>query len=289
MKPSLFALVGVISLGAQADTLEYRGKITDLAVGKSGIVRLGVEQSDEQRLQCKESEWPFTFSLNQPYADKWLDLLMLARNTHQTLRIGYLPTIDQSCELDYVAVRAEDGFGLGTGIGEEGGRLIETGALGNVALIDTNGLTAASYKASGHYAGDVAAAAFDGHTWSEQINGDAGEKINRGLWLVRKEAGVTPYLQVDFGQKVKVAGLRVILNEKATELGRGPQEITLQASLDGESFADHEYFRLTKSPDQTGSLSSAIELKVLRLLIHSNFGDANFVEIDELEIYQAAN
>ncbi|MDF2177956.1 discoidin domain-containing protein [Aliiglaciecola sp. CAU 1673] len=289
MRPIAAGLTLAITLAAGAEPQEYRGKITDLAVAKSGMVRLDVDQDEDNRLQCPDGDWPLEFSLEQAYTDKWLDFLMLARNTNQTVRIGYETATDKNCQVDYVAVRREDGFGNGTGIGEEGGKLIETGALGNVALINTNGLTASSYSANSHYSGDVAAAAFDGHTWSEQVNADAGDKVNRGLWLVRKESGVTPYIQVDFGQKVKVSGLRVILNEKASELGRGPQEITIQASLDGESFANHEYFRLAKSPDQTGSLTSAIELKVLRLQIHSNFGDANFIEIDELEIYQATN
>lgn len=263
---------------------EFVGKVSNLRIAKSGSVLLGVKQVEEDEpISCREGDWPIGFELGDTYANNWLDFLMLARNTNQTVRLGYTPANGELCELQYVAAMQGDGFG---GIGDEGDKLVETGALGNVALIGSNGLTETSFKASGHYSSDVAAAAFDGYTFNEQINDDAGERINRGLWLIKRDADTPNWLQVDFGQKVKIAGLRVVLNQKSTDLGRSPRDITLQVSNDGDSFADHESFRLSRIADQTGSLESAVSARYFRLKVHNNYGDATFIEIDELELFQ---
>ncbi|GAB3024323.1 discoidin domain-containing protein [Bowmanella dokdonensis] len=267
---------------------EYVGKITNLLISKSGAVMIGVNRDEDNPLDCQEGDWPVSFDMQDDHAQNWLDFLMLARNTNQTIRLGYGADSDAVCSLEYVAVMQGDGY-AGGGVGDEDGRLVETGALGNVALLGSNGLTETSFKASGHYLNDIVAAAFDGHTWTEKVNEDAGDRINRGLWLLSTAEDSKAWIQVDFGQKVKLAGLRFMLNEKATKLGRGPRDITVQVSNDGANFADHEAFRLAMVADQTGSFSSTVQARYLRVVIDSNHGDSRFVEIDELEVFQPQN
>jgi len=272
---------------AEDPVQEYAGKVTDLMITKTGNVLVGVNQDDDNMLVCQEGDWPLIFQSGSDVGQNWLDFMMLARNTNQKIRIGYLPDHSNRCEVEYVAATAADGYGDGSDpIGGEDDKLIETGVYGNIALIDSNGLTPASFTASGYYRDDVPAAAFDGHTWSGKVNEDAGQQINRGLWLLRREQDTAAWIQVDFGQKANISGMRIILNEKASQLGRGPRDVVVQVSNDGENFADHESFRLSNIADQTGSFNSAVEARYLRLQILNNFGDANYIEIDELELYQ---
>ncbi|GGD62152.1 discoidin domain-containing protein [Lacimicrobium alkaliphilum] len=272
---------------AEESVQEYAGKVTDLMITKTGSVLVGVNQDDDNILLCQEGSWPLIFQSGSPVGQNWLDFLMLARNTNQKIRVGYVPDNSARCEVEYVAATAADGYGDGSDpIGGEGDKLIETGVYGNIAMIGSNGLTQASYTASGYYRDDVPAAAFDGHTWSGKVNEDAGEKINRGLWLLPVEQGMDAWIQVNFGQKAKISGMRITLNEKASQLGRGPRDVVVQVSNDGENFVDHESFRLSNIADQTGNFNSAVEAKYLRLQILNNFGDGKYIEIDELELYQ---
>ncbi|ALS96978.1 hypothetical protein AT746_00905 [Lacimicrobium alkaliphilum] len=284
---TLALLTPIAGPAAEDSVQEYAGKVTDLMITKTGNVLVGVNQDDDNVLACQEGDWPLIFQSDSGVGQNWLDFLMLARNTNQKIRIGYLPAHSSRCAVEYVAATAADGYGDGSDpIGGEDDKLIETGIYGNIALIDSNGLTQASFTASSYYRDDVPAAAFDGHTWSDKVNEDAGQKINRGLWLLRREENKDAWIQVDFGQKANISGMRIILNEKASQLGRGPRDVVVQVSNDGENFADHESFRLSNIADQTGSFNSAIEARYLRLQILNNFGDANYIEIDELELYQ---
>ncbi|WP_088329496.1 discoidin domain-containing protein [Lacimicrobium sp. SS2-24] len=286
----LALLMPLVGTNAQESMQEYAGNVTDLMITKSGSVLVGVKQTDDNNLLCEESDWPLAFDAGSGVGQHWLDFLMLARNTNQKIRIGYMPAESTRCDVEYVAATAADGYGDGSDpIGGEGDNLIETGVYGNVALIDSNGLSAASFSASGHYRDDVPAAAFDGYTWDNKVNEDAGQKINRGLWLFRIEEDTEAWIQVDFGHKVSISGMRLTLNEKASQLGRGPRDVVVQASNDGNNFVDHESFRLANIADQTGSFNSAIEARYIRLQILNNFGDANYIEIDELELYQKQN
>ena len=283
MKALVVALALLPAVSQGAESKEFVGKLNNLRIGKTGSILLGVKQDEENPLVCREGDWPIGFHLDQAYAQNWLDFLMLARSSNQTIRLGYLPDSSGLCELEYVAAMQGDGFG---DIGDEDDLLVETGALGNVALINSNGLTEESYIASGYYGSDVAAAAFDGHTFDQQINDDAGESIHRGLWLIKLDKDTPNWLQIDFGRKVKIAGMRVVLNQKSTDLGRGPRDVTLQVSNDGESYADHESFRLSRVADQTGSLASPVSARYFRLKVINNHGDRTFIEIDELELFQ---
>lgn len=284
---TLALLTPLAGPAAEDPAQEYAGKVTNLMITKTGNVLVGVNQDEDNMLVCQEGDWPLIFQSGSDVGQNWLDFLMLARNTNQKIRIGYLPDLSSRCEVEYVAATAADGYGDGSDpIGGEDDKLIETGVYGNIALLGSNGLTQASFSASGYYRDDVPAAAFDGHTWSGKVNGDAGQQINRGLWLLRKEQETEAWLQVDFGQKANISGMRIILNEKASQLGRGPRDVVVQVSNDGENFADHESFRLSNIADQTGNFNSAVEARYLRLQILNNFGDANYIEIDELELYQ---
>lgn len=271
-----------------ADVVEYKGRVTDILIGKSHLIKVGVQESDEQSIACwkEESEqpWLFTFERGHDYSEHWFDVLNLARRTQETIRIGYAENEDSECAIEYLALLKGDGI---VDDGQVGDSLVRTGQFGNIAQIYTNGLTETNYHASDNYGADVPAAAFDGHIFNEQIVDGEGSLMNRGIWLVKKDSEnkETKYwLQVEFEEAVTVSGFRVMLNTKATELGRGPRHVTILTSLDGEQFEEQGQYNLGKSIDQRANLPTKVEAKIFRIQVNSNQGDA-FIEIDELEVY----
>ncbi|WP_286268973.1 discoidin domain-containing protein [Thalassotalea hakodatensis] len=281
---SLFCL----PLFTQADVVEYKGKVTDILIGKSQLIKVGVEESDEQSITCWKQEsdqpWLFTFERGYDYSNDWFDVLNLVRRTQETIRIGYAENEDSECAIEYIALLKGDGI---VDDGQVGDSLERTGQYGNIAQIYTNGLTESSYHASDNYGADVPAAAFDGHIFNEQIVDGEGSLINRGIWLVKKDTEnkeTTYWLQVEYEEPVTISGFRVMLNTKATELGRGPRHVTILTSLEGDQFEEQGQYNLGKSIDQRANLPTKVEAKIFRIQVNSNQGDA-FIEIDELEVY----
>lgn len=286
-KKALASLMLFPSL-AFADVAEYKGKVTDILIGKSQVIKVGVAVDEANPLLCQKAEsepWLLSFERGQDYSTEWLDMLNLVRRTQETVRIGYVENSSSICSIEYLALLKGDGSADDDG--QVGDSLERTGQYGNVAQIYTNGLTESNYHASNYYSGDVPAAGFDGHLFNEQIFDGEGNQISRGIWLVKKDLDnkETEYwLQVEFEEPINVSGFRVMINAKSAELGRGPRHVTVLTSLNGDDFEEAGQYSLSQSIDQRANLPSKIEAKVFRLKINSNHGD-KYIEVDELEVY----
>jgi hypothetical protein len=287
MIKSVLAIPLLISLSSIAEEQTYQSIANIMSVKADGTVLVRVllrEEGDE--IACAQSEYDFDFSLDSIVGQKWYDTLMLSRNTNSLVDFHYS---DTNCSLN--AITLPKLFQLGGDVGSEtGGGLVESGENGNIALISTNGLTSESYDASSFYGQDTQAAAFDGYTYKEKINVDATDKIGRGIWMAKRTdsngALVTPWLQIDFGKNVTVSGMRSLINAKSLELGRGPRNITILTSEDGTDFTIFDTYRLIAQTTVDVPFASPITARFIRLQVDSNYGDSNFVEIDEWELYQ---
>jgi hypothetical protein len=291
MKSKILVLLMIAPLhfvSVAQDIEEFSGQVTDIFIGKSELIKIGVTETEDTPLNCYSDEsasWQLHFSADMPYSSNWFDILNLVRSTREPIKIGYTPNSDSSCAIEYLALMKAKEYGSGE-VPIDG--LTRTGNFGNIALNGTNGLRNNSYSANANYREDEAYSAFDGFSYTKQLSTGVGEKTNRSIWLVKKDIKEYPddryWLQVEFNEFVNVSGFRVVVSEKGTELGRSPRTIIIQSSDDGETFVSHEAFRLSKLADQRINLSEKVEFKYFRILIESNWGDT-FIEIDELEIY----
>lgn len=151
----------------------------------------------------------------------------------------------------------------------------KTGAYDNIALIGTNGLTEASYTASGTLAQDSPAGAFDGYgNLAGQVNADAGAKVMRGWWANFSTSG---WLQVDFGTQVIISGFRQESSFLDAELA------TLQVSDNGVDFVDHESFDI-QYVNTSFTLSSPVQGRYIRMQLSNPSGDT-VIAVEELEYF----
>jgi hypothetical protein len=285
---SLALITSSIVFATEQSVSEYTGKISNIYVGKTETIKVGVVREEENEFNCglnDEYQWPLQFQQGQLYSEEWFDILNLVRRTQETIRIGYTANTDSRCDIEYLALLKGDGSDPDDG--SVGDSLSRHGRYGNIALIYTNNLDESNYSASDHTGGDRAASAFDGHLWQEQIDEDLGSLINRGIWVVEKtseENNDGHWLQVEFEKVINVTGFRIMVNAKSVESGRSPRSITILSSVDGEKFVEQGGYSLSKSIEQRANLDSNIELKYFRVRVDSNYGNA-FIEIDELEVY----
>ena len=291
MKKALLTLSLVASFSAQSEPLEYESIVNKMQLDAQGNVRFSVllrEEDDE--ILCDDNGYHFGFVLDNNVMDKWYDTLILARSANNLLNFHYQQLSGSDCELSAIVLPQLYERGTDPGGDPTTGLLLETGNYGNVALIDTNGLSTSSFSASKFYGQDAPQAAFDGYIYSEKSNADAGDKIGRGIWLVKKEYtnGVfnTPWIQIDFGKEVPILGTRIFVNEKSVELGRNPRNVTILTSNDGEEFTTLEKFVLPAAEITSTAFSVTATARYFRMSIETNNGDATFVEIDEWEFYQ---
>ncbi len=288
-KSLLFTLpFAALSFFSNADVAEFKGKVTDILVGKSETIKVGLLVPENEPITCtnaEDSDWLMTFERGHSYSDDWFDVLNLVRRTQETIRIGYVENSSEECAIEYLALLKGDGNTIDDD--KVGDSLERRGTFGTISQIYTNNLTESNYSASGYYSADVAAAAFDGHIFGEQIVEEEGELISRGIWLIQKEKVVPVdgyWLQVEFDEPVSVSGFRVLINTKSAELGRGPKGVTILTSIDGETFDEQGKYSLSKTIDQRADLPEKVEAKVFRIKVTSNYGD-KYIEIDELEVF----
>lgn len=290
MLKKLSCLLLAVSCSISADeqsVSEYTGKIADLYIGKSNAIKVGIVREESNELNCEtyeNNQWPLFFERDKSYSEEWFGILNTVRRTQETIRIGYTASDDSSCSIEYLALLKDDGI---IPDGDSAGDTLQRGGqFGNIAMIYTNNLIESSYSSSDHEGGDIAAAAFDGYLWQEQIKEDVGSLVNRGIWVTKKDKSQNAehWLQVEFSRVVDITGFRIMVNEKSVELGRSPRGITILTSQDGEDFTKHGSFTLSKTIDQRANLNSIAEAKYFRIQLDSNYGDSRF-EIDELEVY----
>ena len=286
-KKSIASLLLLPSI-AMADVAEFKGKVSDILISKSTVVKVGVVVDENNPIQCQATEeepWLLSFERGHEYSADWFDVLNLVRRTQEVIRIGYVENTNDICAIEYLALLKGDGNVDDDG--QVGDSLERTGQYGNIAQIYTNNLTESNYHASDHYSADVPAAAFDGHLFNEQIKEGEGNQISRGIWLVKRDTenkDTEYWLQVTFDEPVLISGFRVMVNAKSAELGRGPRHVTIQTSMSDADFEEQGQYNLSQTVDQRANLPSKVEAKTFRILINSNHGD-KYIEIDELEIY----
>jgi len=285
---SLICILALPISAQETDIEEYIGRVANVHMNKSNEIKVGIELSEDESIDCFGDDWPLYFDGGQNYSTNWLDFLLLANRTRDKVRIGYKANSNSSCSIEYLSIMAKDGILSHDEDSVTGDpTLTRTGQYGNIALINTNGLHSINFSASHHYSGDVPTAAFDGHALLANINNHSDNFINRGIWLMKKDdenKDDEHWLQVKFNKQVEISSFRVLINKKSRALNRLPRQITIQISDNGTDFVDHDTFRLDNAEDQRVLLSSKASLKFFRLLINSNYGDT-FIEIDELELF----
>ncbi len=280
------------SFAVSADVVEYKGKVNDILLSKSPLIKVGVLEDEDAPINCRNKDeqkpWNFNFERGHDYSAQWFDTLNLVRRTQETIRIGYRENSENSeaeCSIEYLALLKEDG--VLSDNGQVADSLERTGQYGNIAQLYTNDLTEVNYHASDYYGSDEPSAAFDGYIFNEQIVEGEGNLVGRGIWLVKKdkeEEESEYWLQVEFEELVNVSGFRVMVNEKSVGLGRGPRHVTVLSSTDGDEFEEQGQYTLSKTIDQRANLPTKIEARIFRIQVNSNFGDG-YIEIDELEVY----
>ena len=149
-KLSTLALLISCSLYASDQSVnEYTGKISNIFSGKTDTIKVGIVREEGNDLECDlqdNYQWPLTFERGNSYSEQWFDVLNLVRRTQETIRIGYTPSTDSSCAIEYLALLKGDG--RSSGDDPVGDSLSRNGKYGNIALIFTNNLTESSYSAS---------------------------------------------------------------------------------------------------------------------------------------------
>ena len=225
------------------------------------------------------------FDITASYAQVWLDMIKTSTVTHRHLSFTF---DDETCQLTQLALTPIfDDAGNG---GLPSGPLQETGLYGNVALIGTNNITEANITSSDHYRNDTPQGAFDGYVFTEQFNEDSQGQINRGMWLTpsKDENGKKqyPWVEVDFGMAVEIAGAGFFINPRSLELGRLPRNVTLMISQDGVDYEEAFTGTLAKAENNVMSFPSKVTAQYFRLSFNGNFGDKTFLELDEIELYQ---
>lgn len=170
-KIALFTLISSISLNTfSTEISEFTGKISNIYIGKSDTIKIGVTEDEQTLIDCNNydnEQWLMHFDGSKPYATKWFETLNLVRRTQETIRIGYTPNEQSTCDIEYLALLQGDGNS--SGIDPIGDNLTRSGYYGNIALIYTNNLTESNFTSSTHDRNDSAPSAFDGHTWTEQV------------------------------------------------------------------------------------------------------------------------
>lgn len=288
MKKRFLSALLLCSGTSMAEQVTYQSIANVLKLSDNGKVAIKLLiREDEGEITCSTGEYDFEFDLSSIVGQKWYDTLILSRTANSLIDFQY---DDSSCTLS--AITLPKLYRAGNDVGNEtpDGKLAETGEHGNVALIKSNGLTDASYQSSSFYGQDSHVGAFDGYLYKEKINEDADTKLGRGIWMTKRidsdNKVVTPWIQVDFGKEVTLSGMRTMINKKSMALGRSPRNIVLLTSEDGKDFTQFESYRLGLREVVDTSFSSAVTSRFIRMQIDSNYGDNNFIEIDEWELSQ---
>ena len=281
-------ILSLFSCATFAEQASYQSIANELKINSNGDVDVKVvllHEGDE--IACGKDEYDFRFSIEPIVGQRWYDTLLLSRNASSFVDFTY--DVD-NCQLS--AISLPKYYDDGSSVGEETpeGGLEETGENGNVALMGSNGLFAESYSSSSFYGQDAAAGAFDGFVFTIKENQDANEKVGRGLWLANNIDAdgnlLTPWLQIDFGKLVTLAGMRTFINNKSLELGRSPSTIILYTSTDGGEFEEISEFQISLEESVRSDFLEPITSRFFRFEVLNNYGDKNYVEIDELELYQ---
>jgi hypothetical protein len=93
-------LLALLSGSVQAAT-EYQGLVNGVYVNSSGTVLLAVDNGTS-RPDCKAGSWDFTFALGSQVGEAWLSLILTAKTTGKTIKVGYGPNTEAKCSVAYI-------------------------------------------------------------------------------------------------------------------------------------------------------------------------------------------
>ncbi len=278
-----YALLSSLLLSTTVGAETYKSIANEIVIDDQNKISISMLKMDsEDEIDCLEEG--LTFDLQEPFSEVWLDSIFLSRQSQQLLEFTYSSS---DCEL--TSVKMLPIFTSGGGV-VGAGPLEESGLNGNVALIGTNGITSESISSGEYYNRDEPAAAFDGYIYSQQANEDSEGKIARGIWLTKQwdsaNQRVKPWVQMDFGTVVELSGIGVFINAQSQGLGRLPRYLSLYMSENGQDF--ELVYEATLQNQESNSLQfpSKIEGRLFKLEFNYNFGDGNYIEVDEIEFYQ---
>ncbi len=152
----------------------------------------------------------------------------------------------------------------------------------NVALVGSHGLNEFDHWSSTD--SNSSYRAFDGYVHPNiQINEHA-QPLNSPVtyWAPGSREGS---LQVDLHQSRKVTAIRFLVEQMAAALGRGPRDVTIEISNDGEDFFEHTSFRLDPVADQTVPLERTLKARFVRIVMHAT-GRTEVLRVDDIELLQ---
>jgi hypothetical protein len=169
----------------------------------------------------------------------------------------------------------------------------ETGTIGNIALIGTNGITGEDissnhdyyYEENGddtHYMN-----LFDGYQGGHRMNADAGDKIGGGVYKMYNRDGLQElWISVDLKKVASISGFR-LLNRSVNGAGYMPKNIIVQSSLNGVNFTNDESFLIENVRD-TGFINIEKDFltRHLRFTIIDNYNDEKRIMFGGIEIFQ---
>ncbi|MFC3122088.1 discoidin domain-containing protein [Agaribacter flavus] len=275
----LFALSACFCVNANP----YESIANAINIDSDGLVQIELLALDDDSAECIDTG--LYFNLNSAASEVWLDTIILSRQSNQLLNFTFE---ESSCELTQLGLPqiytdSENTPSLGP--------LTETGLYGNVALIGTNGIDETSITSNSHYKRDVAAAAFDGYLYTQKTNDDAGDRVARGIWLAPLEEDeadldLSPTITVDFQLAVELKGIGIFINQQSLSLGRLPRQMAISVSQDGQNFEPLVVHNLQNKEDNMFELPQNTKFRYFKMQFIQNFGDAKFVEVDEIEFYQ---
>jgi hypothetical protein len=153
---------------------------------------------------------------------------------------------------------------------------------GNIAMVDTNGLTAGSFKASTTYSIDSPQGAFDGWAYNENLN-VGGIRKDRGIWISNLGHTSNQWISIDFGKTIDIKGFKIV-QYSGEFISSFPKNIIVQSSVDGIVFVDQDSFLLTQSRNITKTITS-LQSRYFRIFFVDNYGH-NYISIGDMEIYQ---
>lgn len=279
-----YRILSSILFCATTSAETYKSIANEVVIDDQSQVAVSLLKIDnDDELNCTDSG--ILFNLEQQYSKVWLDSIVLSRQSQQLLEFTYE---ESSCQLTSLKLLPIFVNGDGSSIGS--GPLKETGLNGNVALIGSNGITNESITGGDYYNTDEPAAAFDGYIYTQQVNDESEAKIERGIWLVRDwndpDQPSKPWVQVDFGIVAELSGVGLFLNPQSLGLGRLPRYMSVYTSENGEDFELAYETTLSNQEANTLQFPSSIQGRFFKLEFNYNFGDNNYIEVDEIEFYQ---
>jgi len=98
MKALILGLILVLFSGLTYG-VEYTGKIKGFYINSSKLVLLKL---DIPTPDCSDVNWGFHFNTDDAVAKEWVSMLLMAKASEATIRIGYNPNSAGRCSINYL-------------------------------------------------------------------------------------------------------------------------------------------------------------------------------------------